>query len=49
MVHVGKKVEKGQVVSGVGNTALFEIKDNPHLHFELIKDGKIVNPVEYIK
>ena len=49
MVHVGKKVEKGQVVSGVGNTALFEIKDNPHLHFELIKDGANVNPTEYIK
>ena len=49
MVTIGKKVDKGQVISGVGNTALFEIKDNPHLHFELIKDGKIVNPVEYIK
>lgn len=49
MVTIGKKVNKGQVISGVGNTALFEIKDNPHLHFELIKDGKIVNPVEYIK
>lgn len=49
MVTIGKKVDKGQVISGVGNTSLFEIKDNPHLHFELIKDGKIVNPVEYIK
>ncbi len=49
MVHVGKKVEKGQVISGVGNTALFEIKDNSHLHFELTKDGKNVNPTEYIK
>lgn len=49
MVHVGKKIEKGQVVSGVGNTALFEIKDNPHLHFELTKDGKTVNPLEHIK
>lgn len=49
MVHVGKKVDKGQVVSGVGNTSLFEIKDNPHLHFELTKDGKNVNPMEYLK
>lgn len=49
MVTIGKKVDKGQVISGVGNTALFEIKDNPHLHFELIKDGKIVSPLEYIK
>lgn len=49
MVHIGKKVDKGQVISGIGNTALFEIKDNPHLHFEFIKDGKIVNPKDYIK
>lgn len=49
MVTIGKKVDKGQVISGVGNTALFEIKDNPHLHFELKKDGKIVSPLEYIK
>lgn len=49
MVHVGKEVEKGQVISGIGNTALYEIKDNPHLHFELMKDGKNVNPLEHIK
>ncbi len=49
MVYLNKNVEKGQVISGVGDTALFESKDNAHLHFELIKDDKYINPVNYIK
>lgn len=49
MVYLNKNVEKGQVISGIGDTALFESKDNPHLHFELIKDDKYINPVNYIK
>ena len=49
MVYLNKNVEKGQVISGVGDTALFESKDDSHLHFELIKDGQYVNPVNYIK
>ena len=49
MVYLNKNLEKGQVISGVGDTALFESKDNFHLHFELIKDEKYVNPINYIK
>lgn len=49
MVYLNKTVEKGQVISGIGDTALFESKDNPHLHLELIKDGKYVNPINYMK
>ena len=35
----GEKVEKGQSLGTVGNTAAFEIADEPHLHFEIIKDN----------
>lgn len=49
MVFEGKIVEKGQVISGVGDTALFEIKDNPHLHFEIMYNDEYVNPLEIIK
>ncbi len=35
----GEVVEKGQSIGTVGNTAAFEIADEPHLHFEIIKDG----------
>ena len=44
-----EKVEKGQSIGTVGNSAVFEIADEPHLHFEMIKDGEYVDPTVYIK
>lgn len=45
----GEKVEKGQSLGTVGNTAAFEIADEPHLHFEVIKDNVQVDPNIYLK
>lgn len=45
----GEKVEKGQSLGTVGNTAVFEIADEPHLHFEILKDSMPVNPSDFIK
>lgn len=45
----GEKVEKGQSLGTVGNTAAFEIADEPHLHFEIIKEGVQVDPNIYLK
>lgn len=45
----GEKVEKGQSIGTVGNTAIFEIVDEPHLHFEILKDSIQVDPSLYIK
>ena len=45
----GEKVEKGQSIGTVGNTAVFEIADEPHLHFEMLKDSLPVDPSIYIK
>ena len=47
MVEEGDVVERGQVISGVGNSALFEILDPEHLHFELWVDGEAVDPEVY--
>ena len=44
-----EKVEKGQSIGTVGNSAVFEIADEPHLHFEMIKDGEYVDPKLYLK
>lgn len=45
----GEKVEKGQSLGTVGNTAAFEIADEPHLHFEILKDSIQVDPSIYLK
>ena len=45
----GEKVEKGQSIGTVGNTAAFEIADEPHLHFEILKDSIQEDPTIYLK
>jgi len=47
-VKVGEKVQQGQAIGNVGKTASIEASDGAHLHFELIVDGKNVNPMDYI-
>lgn len=48
-VEVGEEVKQGQSIGTVGNTATFEILDEPHLHFEITKDGEYLDPNEFIK
>lgn len=49
MVRPNQQVKKGQVISGVGRTAISEILDPPHVHFEVLKDGKNVDPKNYLE
>ena len=49
MVGEGDVVKKGQPISGVGSSALFESLESPHLHFEVLKDGVPIDPSGYIK
>ena len=48
MVTLGQEVKKGDVISGVGRTAIIEIAEEPHLHFEIMKDGKNLDPKIYL-
>ena len=48
MVKVGANVNKGQIISGVGKTASVKTVEGPLLHFQVIKDGKIVDPQSYL-
>ena len=48
-VTVGEKVEKGQTLGTVGNSAAFEIADETHLHFEILKDNENLDPTLYLK
>lgn len=47
MVIKGEPVKKGQTISTAGETAIFEAAEDSHIHFELIYNGKQVNPEEY--
>ena len=48
-VSEGEEVKVGQTIGTVGDSAVYEIVDESHLHFEILKDSESVNPCEYIK
>ena len=45
LVISGQHVQRGQVVATVGNTGT---SSAPHLHYEVLKDGRHVDPMRYI-
>jgi murein DD-endopeptidase MepM/ murein hydrolase activator NlpD len=48
-VSVGEEVKQGQSIGTVGNTAMFEIADETHLHFEITKDEESIDPNTIVK
>lgn len=42
-------IKQGDVIGLVGNTAKIESEISPHLHFEMIKNKKLVDPNNYIQ
>ena len=44
IVKKGQKVKRGEVIGYVGNTG---IATAPHLHYEVRKDKKKINPVNF--
>ena len=47
-LKAGDKVSKGQTIATVAEANGSEYKDGAHLHFEVVKDGKTVDPVTYL-
>ena len=47
-IEVGTKVEKGEVISYIGDSAMIESAEEPHLHYELTVKGVSVDPMDYI-
>lgn len=44
-IKVGQRVKRGEVIGYMGNTGY---STGPHLHYELLRNGKSVNPYKYI-
>lgn len=47
-ITIGENLTKGQTIGTVGNTAVFESVADSHLHFEILKDNKNVDPGIYL-
>lgn len=47
-VKVGDKVTRGQQIANASNTATNESKSGRHLHLMMLKDGKEVDPNNYL-
>lgn len=47
-VQVGQEVGSGEEIGAVGETADIETSEESHLHFETVKNGSYVNPLEII-
>ncbi len=44
----GQIINQGDIVGKIGETAVFEIADGPHLHFEMSQNGKKIDPTTVI-
>ena len=48
LIEKGDTVSKGQHISNIGQSALYESMDKCHLHFELYQNGELIDPSTYI-
>ncbi len=43
-----QKIKQGDIIGSIGNTSSFESAEQPHLHFEVLKNNIPVNPSAYL-
>jgi murein DD-endopeptidase MepM/ murein hydrolase activator NlpD len=46
LVQLGDTVQKGQAIAQIGSTGR---STGPHLHFEVLKQGRAVDPMSFVK
>ena len=47
-VKVGDVVKQGDIIGTVSNSAISEVDENGEVHFEVWKDGAVVDPANYM-
>lgn len=47
-VSKGEEIAQGDVIGAVGDTALGDSTDEPHLHFEISENDEMLDPAEYL-
>ena len=47
-IEEGAAVSSAQLIGAVGETAIIELADEPHLHFEVTVDGTAVDPLSML-
>lgn len=48
-VTEGEEIKSEQTIGTIGNTGTFEVLDDAHLHFEILKDNENVDPSIYMQ
>ncbi len=47
-LKVGDKLSKGDVIGVVSGSGAYECASESHIHYELAKNGELVNPMDYM-
>jgi len=48
-VAEGQSLKKGDLIGKTSDSCMMEICDEPHLHFEMKKNGSYVDPLDYVR
>jgi len=48
IVAVNQKVKQGEIIGSIGNSAMDESSEQPHLHFEVLVNDKNADPTDYL-
>ncbi|MGO1713288.1 MAG: peptidoglycan DD-metalloendopeptidase family protein, partial [Senegalia sp. (in: firmicutes)] len=48
LVKKNQSINKGDLVASIGEAVGYEVSQGPHLHFEVLENGKNIDPKAYI-